>query len=121
MPVSIPKSVREAWGEEATEEFLRWFDQAVQEVAVSKDEFRQILSRLDILERDVEGVKQEVAEVKQELKDLRREMNERFDRMNERFDEMYDRILLMIRWTIGVIALFGTAVTILLAVAQFTP
>ena len=105
MPVSIPKSVREAWGEEATEEFLRWFDQAVLEVAVSKDEFRQILSRLDILEHDM-------AEVKQELKDLRREMN-------ERFDQMYDRILVMTRWTVGVIALFGTAVTILLALAQF--
>ncbi len=79
---------------------------------MSKDEFRQILSRLDILERDVEGVKQEVEEVKQELKELRREMN-------ERFDQMYDRILVMTRWTVGVIALFGTAVTILLAIAQF--
>jgi len=105
MPVSIPKRVRDAWGEEVTEEFLRWFDQAVLEGAVSKDEFRQILSRLDVLEHDM-------VEVKQELKDLRHEMN-------ERFDQMYDRILVMTRWTVGVIALFGTAVTILLAIAQF--
>jgi len=117
----MPRSVREAWGEEVTEDFVHWFNQAIQETTVPRDEYRQVLSRLDILEHDV-------ADIKQDLGDLRREMNERFDRMNERFDhmserfdQMYERILVMTRWTIGVIALFGTAVTILLAIAQFTP
>ena len=114
MPVSIPRSAREAWGEEVAEDLAQWVEQTIREIAVPRDENRQVLSRLDIIEHDV-------ASVKQELRDLRHEMNERFDRMNERFDQMYDRMMVMTRWTIGVIALFGTAVTILLAIAQFAP
>lgn len=121
MPTSMPKSVRESWGDQATDDFARWFDEAIVKVAVPRDEYRQVLSRLDILEHDV-------ADVKTELRDLRREMNERFDRvnerfdaMNERFDQMYERMMVMTRWTIGIIALFGTIVTILLAISQFTP
>lgn len=87
---------------------------------------------MEIIEHDMDDLKGSVAEVNREVGDLRREMNERFDRMNERFDErfdrmnerfdqMYERILVMTRWTIGVLALFGTIVTILLAIAQFAP
>lgn len=114
MPATIPSSVRESWGEEATTDFVRWFDQTIREEAVPRDEYQQILSRIDSVEHDVEDLKEDVAEVKQDLRDLRREMN-------ERFDQMYDRLLVMTRWTVGVIALFGTAVTILLAIAQLTP
>jgi len=32
---------------------------------------------------------------------------------------MYERMLSMTRWTIGTLALFGTIITILLAVGQF--
>ena len=113
-PSQCPRSVREAWGKEAAEDFTHWLDQVIQQTAVPRDEYRHVLSRLDILEHDV-------TDIKQELKDLHREMNERFDRMNECFDEMYDRIMVMTRWTIGVIALFGAAVTLLLAIAQFKP
>ena len=128
MPITIPRSVRESWGEEATEDFAEWFDQAVRESAVPRDEYRQILSRMEIIEHDIDDLKDSVAEVNREVGDLRREMNERFDRMNERFDrmnerfdQMYERILVMTRWTIGILALFGTIITILLAIAQFTP
>jgi len=48
-------------------------------------------------------------------------MNQRFDRINERFDQMYDRMQAQTRWTVGTIALFGTPITILLAISQFTP
>ncbi|MBS1251631.1 MAG: hypothetical protein MAG451_00664 [Anaerolineales bacterium] len=128
MPISIPRSVREAWGEEATDNFNVWFNQAIQAAAVPRDEYRQVLSRLDILEHDVAAVKQKLGDLRREMNERFERMdgrfdqiNERFDRMNERFDQMYDRMLVMTRWTIGVIALFGTAVTILLAVAQFAP
>lgn len=46
-------------------------------------------------------------------------MNERFDRMNERFDQMYDRMLVTMQWTVGTIAVFGTLITVLLAIAAF--
>jgi len=43
------------------------------------------------------------------------------DRIHERFDTLYDRMLVQTRWTVGTIALFGTLITILLAVTQFKP
>jgi len=79
------------------------------------------------------------AEFRQDLGELRREMNERFDGMNERFDgmnerfdgmnerfesrldQMSERMLVQTRWLIGSIALFGTILTIMMAIAQFTP
>lgn len=69
------------------------------------DEYREVLSRLDILEHDV-------SDIKVDLRDLRREMN-------ERFDQMYDRMLVQTRWLIGSLALIGTVVSVLLAIGQF--
>jgi hypothetical protein len=38
-----------------------------------------------------------------------------------RSDQMSERMLVQTRWLIGSIALFGTILTILQAIAQFTP
>jgi hypothetical protein len=46
------------------------------------------------------------------VKDFRKEVN-------LRFDTMYDRIGSMMKWTVGTLGLFGTLITILLAVSQF--
>jgi hypothetical protein len=81
--------------------------------AVRRDEHREVLSCLDIPEHDV-------ADVKASITDLHRTMDERFDRMNERFDQMYERMTTMTRWTVGTLALLGTIMTILMAIAQFT-
>jgi len=110
----MPQSVREAWGDQAAQDFSAWLDEVLAERTVPRDEWRQVLSRLEVLEHDM-------SEVKTELRDLRREMNERFDRMNERFDQMYDRIMVQTRWTIGVLALFGTVIAILVGIGQLSP
>ena len=55
------------------------------ERAVPRDEYRQVLARLEVVEHNV-------ADVKADLRELRREMAERFDRMNERFDRMYQHM-----------------------------
>jgi biopolymer transport protein ExbB/TolQ len=118
-------------------------ERLVEEKAVPRDEYRQVLSRLDVLEHDV-------ADVKADVREMRAEMNERFDRVNERFvemerhfelrsdqinerfdqmnrhfevrlDQMSERMLVQTRWLIGSIALFGTILTILQAIAHFTP
>lgn len=47
------------------------------------------------------------------------QINERFDYVHERFDLLQERMMVMIRWTVGTIALFGTLITILLAIAEF--
>jgi hypothetical protein len=72
--LEVPEVLRRAWGDEAAEAFAVWLAGVLEERAVSRDEFRQILSRLDVLERDVAALQADVRE-------LRREMNERFDRI----------------------------------------
>jgi len=141
MAVQVPEPVREAWGDEAVKAFIPWLDEILAVRAIPRDEYRQVLSRLDLLEKDVALIKEEQirmrAEFREELGQLRREMyeqldkiNQRFDRMNERFDRMeshmgerfdtmYDRMLIQSRWLVGSIALFGTVISILLAIGQF--
>jgi len=158
MPVAVPETVRRALGEEAVVDFIPWMEnwlsESIREKAVPRDEYRELLSRLDGLEKDISLVKEEQArmraefreeqarmraEFREDLGELRREMHERFDRMNQRFDamnqrlddmnqrfesrldQMSERMLVQTRWLIGTIALFGTILTIMMAIAQFTP
>ena len=158
MPVAIPQTVRRSLGEEAVVDFMpwveEWLSESIKEKAVPRDEYREVLSRLEGLEEDVSLVKEEQArmrvefredqvqmraEFREDLGQLRREMNERFDEMNQRFDginrrfdgmnqhfesrldQMSERMLVQTRWLIGSIALFGTILTIMMGIAQFTP
>jgi septal ring factor EnvC (AmiA/AmiB activator) len=114
--LEVPEVLRRAWGDEAAEAFAVWLAGVLEERAVSRDELRQILSRLDVLERDVAALQADVRE-------LRREMNERFDRlyreMNERFDRMYHQMVVQTRWLIGALAVIGTVISLLLTIGQF--
>lgn len=172
MPVAIPQVVRRAWGEEVVAEFVPWmeerFHEIIREKAVPRDEYREVLSRLDALEKDVALIKGELsltraelsqgqaqlraefnqgqaqlrAEFREDLSQIRREINERFDRVNEhfdrvnerfdrvnerfdqmgaRFDEMYHQMVVQTRWLVGALAVIGTMISVLLAIAQFTP
>ena len=134
MAVQALPRLREVLGDEGVDELVHWLDGRIAEQAVPRDEYREVLSRLDILEHDV-------SDIKVEVRSLRREMNERFDRMNERFDrmnvrmeerfgemneqwqgrfdQMYERMLVQTRWLIGSLALIGTVVSVLLAIGQF--
>jgi len=151
MPVAIPQTVRRSLGEEAVVDFMpwmeKWLSESIKEKAVPRDEYREVLSRLDGLEKDVSLVKEEQArmrvefredqvqmraEFREDLGQLRREMHECFDGMHERFDgmnqhfesrldQMSERMLVQTRWLIGSIALFGAILTIMMGIAQFTP
>jgi tetrahydromethanopterin S-methyltransferase subunit G len=158
MPIAVPETVRRALGEEAVVDFIPWMEgwltESIREKAVPRDEYRELLSRLDGLEKDISLVKEEQtqmraefrqeqaqmrAEFREDLGELRREMHERFDRMNQcfdamnerldqmnqhfesRLDQMSERMLIQTRWLIGTIALFGTILTIMMAIAQFAP
>jgi tetrahydromethanopterin S-methyltransferase subunit G len=131
----MPQSVQQTLGPEATGDFSQWFEIVLVEHAVRRDEYREVLSRLDILEHDVADVKTSITDLHRTMDDrfdrvnerfdrMNSEMNERFDRtnseMNKRFDEMYRHISTMTRWTVGTLALIGTIMTILMAIAQFT-
>jgi len=117
--LEIPVVLRRAWGDEAADAFAVWLTSVLEERAISRDEYRQILSRLDILEHDMADLKADVQELRREIGELRREMNERFDRMNERFDQMYHQMVVQTRWFIGALIVIGTVISALLAIAQF--
>ena len=147
MAVRVPEVAREAWGDEVVAAVVPWMKEIAGEEGVPRDEYREVLSRLDVLEHDVADVKVDVRELRGELRSemggLRGEMHERFDRMyqrseerfdrmyqhfegrfdqvNERFDRVNERMLVQTRWLIGSIALFGTILTIMMAIAQFAP
>ena len=116
----MPQSVQQTLGPEAAGDFSQWFEIALVEHAVRRDEYREVLSRLDILEHDVADVKTSINDLHRTMDERFDRMNERFDRMNERFDQMYRHISTMTRWTVGTLALLGTIMTILMAIAQFT-
>jgi Tfp pilus assembly protein PilO len=121
--LEVPAVLRRAWGDEAADAFAVWLTSVLEERAISRDEYRQILSRLDILEHDMADLKADVQELRREIDErfdrLHREMNERFDRMNERFDQMYHQMVVQTRWFIGALVFIGTVISTLLAIAQF--
>jgi len=148
MPTTLPASVRDTLGEEAAVDFARWLDETLQQRTVKRDEYREVLSRLDVLEERFDYVEERFdlmekrmderfEQIDQRLEQIDRRfesMEERFDSrlagmkeefngcfetMDAKLDRMNDRILSMTRWLIGLIALFGSLVTALLAVAQF--
>ena len=137
MPTTLPPSVREHFGEQTAEAFSEWLDEYVQENAVERDEYREVLSRLDVIDERFEQVDQRFEslearmderfeqvdqrfeQVDQRFDRLETRMDDRFESMDAKLDRMNDRILSMTRWLIGLVAVFGSLVTALLAVAQF--
>jgi len=124
--LEVPPLLRQVWGEEVADALSFWLSSVLEERAVSRDEYRQILSRLDILEHDVADLKADVQELRREMNERFDRVNERFDRVNERFDQMHDRMdrmyqqmVVQTRWLIGALTLIGTVITVLLAIAQF--
>jgi len=117
----MPQSVERTLGPEATGDLSQWFEIVLVEYAVRRYEYRQVLSRLDILEHDVADVKDRITDLHRTMDERFDRMNERFDHLNERFDQMYERMTTMTRWTVGTLALLGTIMTILMAIAQFVP
>ena len=155
MPTSLPQSVRKHLGDQVADDFSRWFEENVQHELVTKDQYREVLSRLDVLEERFdhveerfdrmderfdrmeehveerldlmekhfeerfEQVDQRFEQIDQRFEGMEERFDRRFEGMDEKLDRMNDRILSMTRWLIGLIALFGSLITVLLAIAQF--
>lgn len=149
MPTSLPQSVREHFGEQVADDFATWLDHNFEERTVHRDEYREVLSRLDVLEERFDHVDERLDRMEAHFEERFNQIDERFDqqtqlfdqrldtinerfdamnaRMDERFDkmdgkldQMNDRILSMTRWLIGLLVAFGTMVTVMLGIAQFT-
>mgnify|MGYP000091242635 CR=1 FL=1 len=137
--------LKEKLGESGYKELEDMITDKIKLYSVSRDEFREVLSRLDIIENDVSDLKEEVSKLGLEMNERFDRINERFDRMNEsinerfdrmnesinqrfdrmnesineRFDRMSDRMASLVKWTVGTLALFGTIISILIAIGQF--
>ena len=142
MALRVPDRVREVWGDEMVVELGPWLQEFVREHGVPRDEYRELLSRLDVLEKDVSLIKEEMsgfrvelgqmraefsdgqaqlrAEFREDLRALRLQMDAGFGRVNQQFDEMNERMLVQTRWLIGSLTILGTIISVLLAIAQFT-
>lgn len=166
MPTTLPQSVREHMGDQVADDFARWLEAYVGERAVARSEYREVLSRLDVLEERFDHVEQRfdqidqrferveerldqidqrideqgaridqridehgariddrldrmVAQFDQRFDAMSATFDQRLDGVHERIDRLHEQMRVQMRWTVGTIALFGTIVTVLLAIAEF--
>jgi len=95
MPPSLPESVRESWGDPAADDFARWLDEYMQDRAVTRDEYREILSRLDVIENEVAGINERLNRVEERFEGRFNQMEGRFNQMDERIDRMHEQMRVM--------------------------
>jgi len=145
MAVSLASRLREKFGEETFVALEQWVKDLIRSEGVSRDEYREILSRLDLLDKGYLELKEEVyrlrSEMREEINNLRGEINSLRGEMREeinglrnevrgeinslrgevntRLDNLNARLISSIKWTVGTIALFGTIITILMAIFKF--
>jgi tetrahydromethanopterin S-methyltransferase subunit G len=109
---TFPSSLQQKWGKQETEEFIRWLEEFLKDRSVTRDEYREILSRLDRVDVLLEQVVREQTLQRQELEGFRKEVNERFDKVNERIEWL-------MKWTVGVIGVVGSLLAILMSIYRF--
>ena len=136
---AVASKLKEKLGGDVVGYLDKWVREIIQ--SETKDQYTQILSRLDLLEDRYEGISDEVYRLRGEMNGFRTEVNQRFDAMNDsinqrfdamnnsinqrfdvidqRFDAMNDRILSSIKWSVGTIATFGLIITILITIFKF--
>ena len=99
--------------------------------AVIDEQFEKVDERFEHVDERFDHVDERFDQMEDRFNERFEQVDQRFESMEERFDKrfegmdakldrMNDRILSMTQWLIGLVALFGSLVTALLAVAQFT-
>ncbi|MDW8103193.1 MAG: hypothetical protein RMK30_09985, partial [Anaerolineae bacterium] len=83
--VEVPTSVREALGDKATLDLLSWLVRAIPSVAVTREEFKEVIFRLERVEEGLKGIRTELAV-------FRESVDRRFELVDRRFDAVHDRI-----------------------------
>jgi len=118
--------LEEKLGADVVEDLDFWVRGIVSSESVTKDQFGQIISnidqRFDSLHQRFDSFR---SEMEQRFDSFRSEMEQRFDSfrsdIDQRLDAINERIVSSIKWTVGTIALFGTIITVLMAVFKFFP
>jgi tetrahydromethanopterin S-methyltransferase subunit G len=89
-PLQMPRPVREAWGDAATDAFTDWMEVVVLPRVVPRDEYREILSRMDVLESRMDGLDGRMDRLEQAVMQNRAEFHQRLDGMEAKFDQRLD-------------------------------
>ncbi len=84
-PLKVPSSVREAWGDAATDAFTDWMEAVVMPRMVPRDEYREITSRLDVLESRMSGLGSRMDGLEQAVRQNRVELHQRLDGIRTEF------------------------------------
>jgi len=129
---TIASKLKEKLGEDVVEDLDQWVREIIR--FETKDQYSQILLKLDLLGDKYEGIKDEVYRIREEINGFGTEVNQRFDTMsnnisqrfdamnnsiNQRFDAINERILSSIKWSVGTIVAFGSIITILITIFKF--
>lgn len=80
------------------------------------ERFEQIDARLGRMD---ERFERKFDQINQRFNQLDQRRDDQSSQFNERIDRLHEQMRVMMRGTVGTIALFGTIVTVLLAIAQF--
>jgi septal ring factor EnvC (AmiA/AmiB activator) len=86
------------------------------DVAAIKVDITQMRSDIGVLDTRVRGVEAELVELRSDVRELRAEFADFRTATEARFDSMSAQLLQGTRWSVGVLALFGTMVMALLAI-----
>ncbi|MFQ6040135.1 MAG: hypothetical protein ACE5PV_04700 [Candidatus Poribacteria bacterium] len=128
MDKSIASRLEKKFGADVVEDLDLWVRGIVSDEAATKDQFGQIISRFDSVESRLDVLDERTQNLTNEITSFRAEVNERFLSIDQRFlsidqrlDTINERIVSSIKWTVGTIALFGTIITVLMAVFKFVP
>lgn len=136
MAVTIPQSIREQLGEQASQDLAHLLDQTM-----AGEKLERLSFDMEIVKREITGLKESQEKLNQRFDVMETRFEERFTMIEnrlgmieerfgvienrlsgieERFDQINERLLSSIRWTVGTIALFGTLISILMAIAEFS-
>ena len=86
----VASNLKEKFGEDVVKDLDQWIREIIQ--SETKDQYGQILSRLDLLEDRYEGISDEVYRLRGEMNGFRTDVNQRFDAMNDSINQRFDVI-----------------------------
>jgi tetrahydromethanopterin S-methyltransferase subunit G len=87
---AVASKLKEKFGEDVVGYLDQWVREIIQ--SETKDQYSQILTRLDILEDRYEVISDEVYKLRGEMNGFRAEVKQRFDAMNDTINQRFDVI-----------------------------
>ena len=105
MALRVPDRVREVWGDEMVVELGPWLQEFVREHGVPRDEYRELLSRLDALAKDISLIKEEMSGSRAELTQMGAGLRAEMGQMRAEFSDGQAQLRIEFREALGALRL----------------